>query len=143
MDFRAFKEFDAKTQKGAGDHVMDMTLIATRVDDSDPSLFVIGTGASRSPMDSSFAAAVTKLHADGSVHVKGLSGKVDKVFEINEAWIQFARFRQKNVGFTAIDLNRRAVRQRVRIAGLMRLPLLNLFRLTLDYRNGQVRFDPL
>jgi hypothetical protein len=44
---------------------------------------------------------------------------------------------------TAIDLNNSPDHQDVRMSGILGLPVLAMFRLTLDYRNGLVKFDPV
>jgi predicted aspartyl protease len=119
-----------------GHHLM----IATRVNDSDPALFLVDTGSTTSLIDTAFAAEIAKVSRSGEIEIRGLSGRVNDVSEANRAVLQFAGFRQTNVGLTAIDLNtgRHAP---VRMAGILGLPVLNLFSLTLDYRNGQVKFD--
>jgi hypothetical protein len=42
---------------------------------------------------------------------------------------------------TVFNLNTSGKHQEVRIAGILGLPVLALFRLTLDYRDGQVKFE--
>jgi hypothetical protein len=44
---------------------------------------------------------------------------------------------------TAIDLNSAPDHQEVRMAGILGMPVLALFRLTIDYRNGFVMFEPV
>jgi hypothetical protein len=42
---------------------------------------------------------------------------------------------------TVFDLNNSGKHEEVRMAGILGLPVLSFFHLTLDYRNGQVKFD--
>jgi hypothetical protein len=74
--------------------------------------------------------------------VEGIEGKVKNVSTADRAVVEFARFRQQSVDLPAFDLNARR-RVEVRIAGIMGMPVLGLFRLTIDYRNGLVKFDYL
>lgn len=119
-----------------GHHLM----LPTRVNDSDPALFLIDTGATTSLIDTVFAAEIAKVRRVADTQIRGLSGKVNEVSEANQAVLQFASFRQKNIGLTAIDLNNGG-HSPVRMAGILGLPVLNLFSLTLDYRNGQLLFE--
>ena len=104
-------------------------------------LFLIDTGSQISFIDSTFARLTTKLHGNEYVHVHGVSGSVKDVFEADKAELQFARFRQSNLGLTAVNLNNDPRHQEVRTDGVLGFPVLTLFRLTLDYRNGLVNFD--
>jgi hypothetical protein len=117
-------------------------LIPTRVNESEEGLFLLDTGASISNIDSTFAANSTKLRGEERLHISGIEGKVNKVSTADKALLEFARFRQRNVDLPAFDLNPGRERQ-VRMAGIIGLPVLSMFRLTIDYRNGLVKFDYL
>jgi hypothetical protein len=115
--------------------------VSTKVNGKSTGLFVLDTGSETSFMDSTFARLSTKIHGNEYMHVKGLSGSVNQVFEADKAELQFARFRQSNLGLTSINLNNNGEHQDVRMDGVLGLPVLTLFRLSLDYRNGLVNFD--
>jgi hypothetical protein len=83
----------------------------------------------------------TKVYGNEYVRLKGISGRVKDVFEANKAVIEFAGYRQDNLGMMVWDLNNSGKHQEVRLAGVLGMPVLDLFRLTLDYRNGVVKFD--
>jgi len=104
-------------------------------------LFLLDTGASLSNIDSTFARLSTKIRGTDYVSVKGVSGSVKYVFEADKAELQFGRFRQRNLGLTAFNLNNSPEHQDFRMAGILGLPVLAMFRLTIDYRNGLVDFD--
>ena len=71
-----------------------------------------------------------------------MSGSVKDVFEADKAELRFARFMLPNsVPLTAIDLNNGPGHQELRMDGILGFPVLILFRLSLDYRNGLVNFD--
>lgn len=113
----------------------------TRVNGKRYGLFLLDTGSTMSMMDSSFARLSTKVHSDSNMRVKGISGEVSHVFEADKAELEFAHFRQRNLGLTSFDLNNSPGHQEVRMSGIMGIPLLSMFRLSLDYRNGLVNFD--
>lgn len=120
-----------------GDHLY----VTTHVNGKSTGLFLIDTGSGMSAIDSTFARLTTKISGDQYMHVKGVSGYVKDVFEANKAELQFGRFRQSNLGLTAFNLNNNPEHQEVRMDGILGFPVLILFRLSLDYRNGLVNFD--
>ena len=75
------------------------------------------------------------------MHVHGISGSVKDVFEADKAELRFAHFQQSNLGLIAFNLNNTPVHQDFRMAGILGIPVLSMFRLTIDYRNGLVNFD--
>ncbi len=115
--------------------------VTTKVNGKRSGLFLLDTGAEASNIDSSFASLSTKLSGNSMVRMRGISGDVAKVFEADKAELQFARFRQSNLGLLAFNLNNAPEHQDVRMAGILGLPVLAMFRLTIDYRNGLVNFD--
>jgi len=116
-------------------------MIPTAVNGKAVGLFLIDTGSSTSLIDSTFALESTKISRNERMHVKGISGEPTKVFEADKAEIQFSNFRQRNLGMTVVDLNNSGKRQVVRMSGILGLPVLSMFHLSLDYRNGLVKFD--
>ncbi|HSU33243.1 MAG TPA: aspartyl protease family protein [Bryobacteraceae bacterium] len=104
-------------------------------------LFLIDSGAVMSSVDSTFARLSTKLHTNSAMQIHGLSGDVKDVFQADKAVITFAGYRQKNIGLTSFNLNNFTGHRDVRIDGILGFSVLDLFRLTLDYRNGLVKFE--
>lgn len=121
----------------AGSHLFVPTLL----NDKQWGLFLIDTGSSMTNVDSTFARLSTKVRGDAFRHVRGVSGDVKDVFEADKAYIQFSHYRQNNLGLIAINLNNAPDHQEFRMAGILGLPVLVMFRLTIDYRNGLVNFD--
>lgn len=116
--------------------------VSTKVNGKVTGLFLIDTGSNFSTLDSTLARLITKIHHNEYyVHVAGVSGKVNEVFEADKAELEFARFRQSNLGLTSINLNNGSGHQPVRMGGILGFQVLASFRLTLDYRNGLVNFD--
>lgn len=115
--------------------------VLTRVNNRSAGLFLLDTGSATSIIDSTFARLFTKIHGNDYMRVKGISGEVKKVFEADKAELQFAHFAQRNLGLISIDLNNSPDHEEFRMAGIMGIPILSMFRLTIDYRNGLVNFD--
>ena len=116
-------------------------LVRTRISDFGPVLFVLDTGASTTLISKKAAAEATKVSADNSVILKGLSGRVKDVAQADELYLQFAGFRQKHLGMMAFDLDDTSKNTGIEISGLLGLPLLHLFTITIDYPDGMVKFE--
>lgn len=116
--------------------------ISTQVNRKSTGLFLLDTGAQIVLIDNTFAQLTTKIHGNEYVRIHGVSGSVKDVFEADKAELLFARFRlPSSVPLTAIDLNNGPGHQELRMDGILGFPVLVLFRLSLDYRNGLVNFD--
>jgi predicted aspartyl protease len=116
-------------------------MVPTRLNGKTWGLFLIDTGSSMSMVDSTLARLSTKVYGNSYLRVRGVSGEVNKVFEAENAMLEFATFRQRNLGLTSFDLNNSTDHIPVRKSGIFGFPLLYMFRLTIDYRNGLVKFD--
>jgi hypothetical protein len=92
-------------------------------------------------MSYDLAAEVSKLNRDDRTAIRGLSGKVGDVYQTGNVVLEFAGFTQKNLGMTAIDTWELSHRLGTEISGFLGLPILDLFKLTIDYRDGLVRFE--
>jgi hypothetical protein len=66
---------------------------------------------------------------------------VSEVYQTGDLFLEFAGFRQKNLGMTAFDMWDLSRRFGTEISGFLGLPLVDLFTLTIDYRDGLVNFD--
>jgi tetratricopeptide (TPR) repeat protein len=115
--------------------------VETTFNDNARGLFLLDTGASLSNVDSTFARLSTKLSRYEMIHIRGVSGEVKDVFSTGHAKLEFARFRQDNVALLAFNLNNSPEHEEVRLSGILGFPVLYMFRLRLDYRNGLVKFD--
>jgi len=104
-------------------------------------LFVLDTGAARTMMAYDLAAEVSKLNHDDKTSIGGLSGKVGDVYQTGNVVLEFAGFAQKNLAMTAIDTWELSHRLGTEISGFLGLPVLDLFTLTIDYRDGLVKFE--
>jgi hypothetical protein len=115
-------------------------LVPVRVGSRD-GLFVLDTGAARTMMSYDLAAEVSKLNHDDRTTIQGMSGKVGDVYQTGNLVLEFAGFAQKNLAMTAIDTWELSHRLGTEISGFLGLPVLDLFTLTIDYRDGLVKFE--
>ncbi len=115
--------------------------VLTKVNGKTSGLFLLDTGSSGSMLDSTFARLSTKIHGNQYMHIRGVSGEVKDVFDADKAELQFARFQQSNLGLTSFNLNNSPDHEDFRMSGILGIPILSMFRLTIDYRNGLVNFD--
>jgi predicted aspartyl protease len=116
-------------------------MVPTNLNSKSWGLFLIDTGAGVSSVDSTFARLSTKIRGSDYMRIRGVSGNVNDVFEADKAELQFSRFKQRNLGLTSFNLNTFPGHQEARMCGILGIPVLSMFRLTLDYRNGLVNFD--
>jgi hypothetical protein len=121
----------------SGDHLF----IPTKLNDKTWGLFLLDTGAGVASVDSTFARLSTKVYGNSNTRIRGVSGDVKNVFEADKAVLQFAHYQQSNLGLIAFNLNNNPDHQEFRMSGILGIPVLSLFRLTIDYRNGLVKFD--
>lgn len=118
-----------------------MLLLPTRVSGSRAVLFLIDTGSARTLISYDLAAEVSKLNRDDQLRLSGINGRVSDVYQTGDLFLEFAGFRQKSLGMTSFDLWDQSRNLGTEVSGLLGLPLLELFTLTIDYRDGLVNFD--
>ena len=119
-------------------------LIRTRVNDSQPMLFMIDTGASINFLSTKAARQVTKIGSDTSTHVKGISGSVANVYRADQATLVFGHFSQKNQNIVSFDLSKMSHNTGTEVSGILGFELLRMLQIKIDYRDGLVdfRYDP-
>jgi tetratricopeptide (TPR) repeat protein len=118
-----------------------MLLIPTRVNDSREVHFILDTGSAKTLISYEMAGEASKIKRDDATRINGISGQVADVYQTGDLFLEFAGFRQKNLGMTAFNMWEQSRRIGTEISGFLGLPVLNLFTLTIDYRDGLVNFD--
>jgi predicted aspartyl protease len=118
-----------------------LLMVPTRVSDSREVLFVVDTGSDRTLISYDMAAEVSHVNRDDRMHMQGISGQVADLYKTGNVFLQFAGFRQKSPGMTSIDMWPQSRNIGTEVSGFLGLPVLSLFTLTIDYRDGVVRFD--
>jgi hypothetical protein len=118
-----------------------LLLVPVRVGSATNRLFVLDTGAASTLISYELAATVSKVNRDDKTGLRGLNGKVGDVYQTGNLVMEFAGFEQKNLGMTAFDTWELSHRLGTEISGFLGLPVLDLFTLTIDYRDGLVKFE--
>jgi len=118
-----------------------LLLVPTRVSDSREVLFVLDTGADRTLLSYDMAAEVSNISRNDRMRLQGLNGQVADLYQTGNLFLQFAGFRQRNPAMTAVDMWPQSRNLGTEVSGFLGLPVLSLFTLTLDYRDGLVHFD--
>jgi tetratricopeptide (TPR) repeat protein len=126
--FRAFR---------FGHHVT----VHTSVNQGPLQLFLIDSGSSANLIDTDVARESTKVSGDYQTVLRGIQGRADKVSRASRVSLVFAGFRQDNSDLLATSLEAIGDGSGVGIGGILGMPVLRQMELTIDYRNGAVRFE--
>jgi hypothetical protein len=118
-----------------------LLLVPARVNDSREVHFVLDTGSAKTLISYEMAEEAGKLSRDNQTRINGINGQVADVYQTGDLFLIFGGFRQKNLGMTAFNMWEQSRRVGTEVSGFLGLPLLNLFTLTIDYRDGLVNFD--
>ncbi len=104
-------------------------------------LFLIDSGASLNLIDEDVAREAAPTYRDDRIGVRGIQGKVEKSSVAQQVSLVFAGFRYNNPSLVAISFEKISESAGVGIAGILGLPVLSQGKLSIDYRNGTVRFE--
>jgi tetratricopeptide (TPR) repeat protein/predicted aspartyl protease len=117
-----------------------MLLIPTWLNGKPPKNFLIDTGAFDNTIDTGAAREVTKLHGDDYDQVKGLSGRVAKLYTADKVKIRFSRFEQDRNDLIAFDLSGISNSAETEVSGTLGFAMLRMLDIKIDYRDGLVDF---
>jgi tetratricopeptide (TPR) repeat protein len=115
-------------------------LVPTSVNDSQVMLFGLDTGAFSNILSVRAGRQVSKVSSDGSIHIRGLNGAVDKVYS-SKATLRFAHLQQPSLDMVTLDLSSLSRRTGTEVSGLLGFGMLVVLDLKLDYRDGLVDFE--
>jgi len=104
-------------------------------------LFLVDTGAYSSSISPDVARVVTKVHGGNSGSVKGLSGDVAKVSFSEAVLFQFAGIQQQNNDLVSFDTSGLSKGAGFEISGLLGSTVLRQLTISIDYRDGLIKFD--
>ncbi len=103
-------------------------------------LFLIDSGSTDNMIDTATAHEVSGLSKDSGT-VQGIQGKVKQTSRADRISLTFAGFRQDNPNLLAISLEKMSDSMGVGMGGILGMPVLEHMKLTIDYREGTVRFE--
>jgi hypothetical protein len=121
-----------------------LLLVPTTVNDSQPMLFLLDTGAFNNILAVRAGREVTKVSRDNTRSIRGESGTLSKVYTADKASLRFGHLQQNNLDVTSVDLSRLSRDTGTEVSGILGFAMLRLLDLKLDYRDGLVDFayDP-
>jgi tetratricopeptide (TPR) repeat protein len=116
-------------------------LIPTRVNKGDVRLFMIDTGAFGNSISPDAARDVTKVHEDPNMHVKGLSGNVQRVYSADNVMLTFSRYYLKANDVVSFDTTHISDTTDTEVSGFLGFSMLRVLDMKIDYRDGLVDFN--
>lgn len=136
---------DAQAEPPAGFHPFvrwnHYILIPASINGRKRRFMIVDSGANNTILDSTASKEDASVEYDASKRVRGLNGQVDKVYRANNVRIAFASIVQNNEHLPAIDMSRYSDQSGVSIGGLIGNAVLSQVRMTINYREGCVRFE--
>jgi len=115
--------------------------IPTVLNDKKSSLFLLDSGSTNNLVDTEVARSATTVHNDSFTTVTGIQGKVKNTSVADKITLVFAGFRQENLDLVAISLDKASDDFGVDLGGVLGMPVLAQLKMTIDYRQGTVRFE--
>src|SRR6478609_11737852 len=114
-------------------------LLPTEVGKKASGLFVIDSGANASSISSELARLMPEMRAFNS-RVSGASGVANSTFIADDATLRFARMSRTGERISTVDLRSVSKGLGVEISGQIGFSAMESLKLTIDYRDGLVRF---
>ena len=116
-------------------------IVPTLLNGKTQGLFMVDTGAFSSSITPKVARSVTKVRGGPDDSVKGLSGNVAKVAFSEAVTFQFAGIQQQNNDLYSFDTTNLSRSAGVEISGFLGSTILRQLTISIDYRDGLVKFD--
>ena len=115
-------------------------LLPTEVGKKASGLFVIDSGANANTISSELARLMPEMRAFNSP-VSGASGVANSAFIADDATLRFARMNRTGERISTVDLHSVSKGMGVEISGQIGFSAMENLKLTIDYRDGLVRFE--
>jgi predicted aspartyl protease len=122
--------------RAAGSHLTTYT----SVNGKKSRLFLIDSGASSNLLDTKYARESTSVYSSGR-SVSGVQGRVRNTGVADHATLVFAGFRQDNSAVLSFDFDNLSESNGLALSGILGIPILRQLKLSIDYREGSVRFE--
>jgi len=116
-------------------------IVPTLLNKKETKLFILDTGAFSTTISPAVARQVTKVHEDDQITVKGISGKVDKVYAADNLDFRFGNVDQPGRDIVAFETPQVSKGIGMEIAGFIGATTLGQLTMTIDYRDALVRFS--
>lgn len=119
-----------------GPHLM----VPTRINDSEPRLFLLDSGSFTDVLSPRAAKEFTKTYPDAQSRVEGMSGRVKKGWRAHEVTLRFAGLEQLR-DTVVFDISNVSNGLGTEVSGLLGFNMLKMLDVKIDYRDGLVHFD--
>ena len=80
------------------------------------------------------------MHSEDNIIVRGVSGKVDKVYTADSITFRFANIAQKVNGVVAFETPGLSKNLNMEVAGFIGITALGQMTISIDYRDGLMKF---
>jgi hypothetical protein len=115
-------------------------LLPASLNNSQPKIFIVDTGAFSTTVTPEVAREVTKVHSEDNIIVHGVSGKVDKVYTADSITFKFANIAQRVDGVVAFATPSLSRNLDMEVAGFIGITALGQMTISIDYRDGLMKF---
>jgi predicted aspartyl protease len=116
-------------------------LLPASPNSSTQKMFILDTGSFSTTISPEVAREVTKVHANDNMQVKGISGKVDKVYTADSITFKFANVSQTVQDVVAFATSSISKNLNMEISGLIGYTALAQMTIGIDYRDGLMKFS--
>ena len=115
-------------------------LLPASLNNGQPKLFILDTGAFSTTVSPEVAREVTKVHSQDSISVHGVSGKVDKVYTADNITFRFANVSQRVEDVVAFSTSTVSKNLDMEVGGFIGITALGQMTISIDYRDGLMKF---
>lgn len=116
-------------------------IIPATLNESKVKLFILDTGAFTTTISPEAAREITKVHSDDQLVVRGLSGKVEKVYQADRVTFRFANIVQPAERVVSFDTSNISKDSGTEISGFIGITTLGQLTVKIDYRDALVKFE--
>ncbi|WP_263355885.1 retropepsin-like aspartic protease [Acidicapsa ligni] len=116
-------------------------LLPVSLNKSKWTLMIMDSGAFATTISPATARSVTNVHVSSDYEIKGINGKVDKVYAAREIRFVFAKKAELLEEVPAFDTSNISRNLGVEVAGFLGARTLTQMSIHIDYRDGLVRMD--
>jgi predicted aspartyl protease len=115
-------------------------LIPAALNNTAEKMFIVDTGSFSTTISPEAAREVTKIHSS-DINVKGISGKVDKVYTADSITFRFANISQKVLDVVAFATPSISKNLNMEVSGFIGYTALAQMTIGIDYRDGLMMFS--
>ena len=117
-----------------------MLLLSAKINEAPSKLFLLDTGAWDNMITPAAAREVTKLYSRDDMTIRGLNGKVEKVYATGMVNLKFSHF-QRSQELVAFDLSNLSDHVGTEVSGTLGFAMLYQLEIRIDYRDNLIEFQ--